>query len=161
MMSFTANQLAVVALALVLGWLLGLLSRSGGGKWRREAADERKRREAAEARSTAAASRIAELERETATRPIGTGTAAAIGAAAAGNHDDLALIHGVGRSGETRLNELGYHAYRDIADLSDTGAATLEGQLGAEHGIVAREQWREQAALLAGGKLAEHRQRWG
>ncbi len=160
MLHFTMNQLAVLGLTLVLGWLLGLLSRSGGARWRREAADERRRREAAEARIAASNARIAELERQTAAHPVGIGTAAAIGAAASGGRDDLALIRGVGRSGETRLNELGTHRYRDIANLSDTDAAALEGKLGAEPGAIAREEWREQAALLAQGKLDEHRTRW-
>jgi len=31
---FTGNGLAILGLTLVIGWLLGLLSRSGGGKWK-------------------------------------------------------------------------------------------------------------------------------
>ena len=34
-MTFTANTIALLVLVFVLGWLLGLASRSGGGKWRR------------------------------------------------------------------------------------------------------------------------------
>lgn len=41
MTPFTTNQWAVVVLVLVAGWLLGLMSRSGGGKWRRAYEDER------------------------------------------------------------------------------------------------------------------------
>ena len=48
MPEFTTNQLAVVFLALVLGWLLGLMSRSGGGKWRRQYEAERDARIAVE-----------------------------------------------------------------------------------------------------------------
>jgi hypothetical protein len=40
MPAFTTNQWAVVALVLVAGWLLGLMSRSGSGKWRRAYDDE-------------------------------------------------------------------------------------------------------------------------
>ncbi|CAN5394780.1 hypothetical protein BH09PSE3_BH09PSE3_20030 [soil metagenome] len=43
MPAFTTNQWAVVVLVLVAGWLLGLMSRSGGGKWRRAYEDERER----------------------------------------------------------------------------------------------------------------------
>ncbi len=40
-MDFTTNQWAIVALVLVAGWLLGLMSRSGGGRWRRDYEAER------------------------------------------------------------------------------------------------------------------------
>jgi len=33
-MEFTGNTWAVLGLTLVIGWLLGLLSRSGGRKWK-------------------------------------------------------------------------------------------------------------------------------
>ena len=42
-MIFTANQWAILALVLVLGWILGLLSRSGGGRGRRAYEEERDR----------------------------------------------------------------------------------------------------------------------
>lgn len=161
MMGFTTNQSAVIGLVLVLGWLLGLLSRSGGGKWRAEAIEERRRREAAEARIAGANARIAELERHTAGHAVVPGTAGSIGAAAAGARDDLSLIRGIGRSGETRLNELGYFRYRDIAELSDSEAAEIEGKLGADAGSVSRDEWREQAELLDSGKVADHTRRWG
>ena len=34
MESFTGNGWCILGLTLVVGWLLGLLSRSGGGKWK-------------------------------------------------------------------------------------------------------------------------------
>jgi predicted flap endonuclease-1-like 5' DNA nuclease len=160
MMGFTPNQWAVLGLVLLLGWLLGLLSRGGGSRWRAEAIEERRRREAAEARIAGANARIADLEREAGSHGIGAGTAASIGAAASGARDDLSLIRGVGRPGETRLNELGYFSYRDVAGLSDTEAAELEGRLGAEPGVIGREQWREQAALLAREGAEAHARRW-
>ena len=33
--------MAILALVLVAGWLLGLMSRSGGGRWKRAYEDER------------------------------------------------------------------------------------------------------------------------
>jgi hypothetical protein len=48
----------------VLGWLLGMMSRSGGARWRRVAAEERATREGLEARLEGANAKIAELERE-------------------------------------------------------------------------------------------------
>ena len=66
-MTVPINQLAIYALLIVLGWLLGLLSRSGGGVWRRKYEAERDARVALETahhdRDAAARTRIAELER--------------------------------------------------------------------------------------------------
>jgi hypothetical protein len=64
MVTFTANQWAILFLVLVLGWLVGMMSRSGGAKWRRAAADERAARERVETERDAARARVAELERE-------------------------------------------------------------------------------------------------
>lgn len=159
-MALTANQWAILALVLVLGWLLGLLSRSGGAKWRRAYEEEQAARRVAEHRLTASRERIAELEHQVAGHPIGAGTAASIGAAASGERDDLALIRGVGRSGETRLNEAGIYRYRQLADLTDTEAATLEARLGLPDGEIIRQQWREQAAMLREHRLEEHQARY-
>ena len=41
MPEFTTNQWAILFLVLVLGWLLGLISRSGGKKWKRAYEAER------------------------------------------------------------------------------------------------------------------------
>ena len=60
-MDFTADQWMILTLVLLLGWVLGALSMSGGGRrWRRTLDDERAAHEAA--RRTYEA-RIAELER--------------------------------------------------------------------------------------------------
>jgi len=40
-MSFTPEFWLILGLTLVLGWVLGLMSRSGGGRWKRELAAER------------------------------------------------------------------------------------------------------------------------
>lgn len=48
MLEFTTNQWAVLFLVLVLGWLLGLMSSSGGEHWRREYESEHDARLAAE-----------------------------------------------------------------------------------------------------------------
>ena len=67
MLGFTTNQLAILFLVLLLGWLLGLISRSGK-KWRvayeaeRDARIEEQRENAAQI--GAANARIAELERQ-------------------------------------------------------------------------------------------------
>jgi hypothetical protein len=48
MLEFTINEWAVLFLVLVLGWLLGLMSASGGERWRRQYESEREARLAAE-----------------------------------------------------------------------------------------------------------------
>jgi predicted flap endonuclease-1-like 5' DNA nuclease len=158
-MGFTPNQWAILALVLILGWLIGLLSRSGGAKWRRAYEEERNARQAAEAQTAAHRERIAELERQSG-HPVGAGTAGAIGAAAAGNRDDLALIRGIGRDREISLNDAGIYRYRQIEDLSASDAAGLETRLGLKEGTISYEEWREQAALLREKGVDAHRARW-
>jgi len=160
-MGFTPNQWAILALVLILGWLIGLLSRSGGAKWRRAYHDEAAVRKSAEAQLATAHERIAELEQQAAGRPIGPGTAGAIGAAAAGNRDDLALIRGIGRDREISLNDAGIYRYRQVEALSESDAAALESRLGLKPGAIAYEEWREQAVLLREKGVDEHRTRWG
>jgi hypothetical protein len=66
-MEFTAATWMILGLTLVLGWLLGIMSRSGGGRWKRELKTERERHalelKERDARLKAADARIAELER--------------------------------------------------------------------------------------------------
>jgi predicted flap endonuclease-1-like 5' DNA nuclease len=156
-MGFTSNQWAILALVLVLGWLLGLASRSGGAKWNRVYHAELAARQAAETRLATSEARVAELERG---RTILPGTAASVGVAAAGQRDDLALIRGIGRTRETTLNEAGLHRYADIEALSAADADALEARMGLTGGTIAREEWREQAALLRERRLDEHRARY-
>jgi len=158
---YSTNDWAILLLVLILGILLGLLARGGSGRYRREAEAERAARiesERAEAHVRAANERIAELERHA--PPIGTDTAAAVGAAARGERDDLSLIRGVDRGGETRLNDLHIYRYRDLTRLSAEDEAALEGRMGLEPGTIAREEWREQAALLERDERDQHRARY-
>lgn len=160
MPAFTTSQWAILFLVLLLGWLLGLLSRSGGAKWRRAYESERDARIAEqsehEAALTAANERVAALERA---RPVTSlpATASTLDL----THDDLARIRGIGASGERRLNAEGIHRYGDITGLSTAEEAALEERMGADPGYIEQEQWREQAALLADGQVDEHRRRFG
>jgi len=61
--SFTPEFWLILGLTLVLGWVLGLMSRSGGGRWRRELAAER---EAHAATRREYEARIAEADRRAA-----------------------------------------------------------------------------------------------
>ena len=60
MVSFTFTEWVILGLVLVLGWLLGLMSRSGGARYRRELEAERRAHEIYRRDSEA---RYAELER--------------------------------------------------------------------------------------------------
>ena len=66
-MEFTPAFWMILGLTLVLGWVLGLMSRSGGKKWKLELERERKEHQAAirnrDAQIDAVKARIAELER--------------------------------------------------------------------------------------------------
>jgi predicted flap endonuclease-1-like 5' DNA nuclease len=171
MPAFTTNQWVVLFLVLVLGWLLGLISRSGGAKWRRAYEAERdarveEQRENAAALETAHA-RIAELERLTPAAAVASAKAIDPTAASSTSatldltRDNLAHIRGIGPVGEADLNEQGIYRYADLAALTPEEEATLEDHLGADRGYIAQERWREQAALLAEGQLDEHRARFG
>ncbi|MBC7986445.1 MAG: hypothetical protein H7X93_07215 [Sphingomonadaceae bacterium] len=163
MADFTPETWIVLGLVLLAGVLLGGLMGSGG-KWKRRYREEHDRYVALEreretlergheARVQASNERIAELERNA--PAIGAGTGAAIAGGVRGS-DDLSVIHGIGRDGEVRLNELGFHRYKQVARMSEEDAARVEGQLGAEPGRIERERWREQAAMLASGHAEDH-----
>ncbi|SCW92071.1 Predicted 5' DNA nuclease, flap endonuclease-1-like, helix-3-turn-helix (H3TH) domain [Sphingobium faniae] len=155
-MAFTLNEIALLAIALIAGLILGLMI-SGRGKykrlWRDEQIGHRHSLQDRDQRLQAANERIAELERQSG--PIGPGTASAVAGAVHGR-DDLTMISGVTLQDEISLNEAGYHRYSQIAALSAEQQATLEGRLGRSPGTIHREEWPEQAQLLKDGKLDEH-----
>ncbi len=157
----TTDQWAILFLVLVLGWLLGLVSRTGGKKWKRAYEAERDARADEQAELAAARARIAELE---AAVPV---TAAASAPVAVTpdtldlTRDDLSRIRGIGAAGQRRLNEEGLYRYSDITALTPAEEAALEAKLGADEGYIEQERWREQAALLAEDKADEHRAAFG
>lgn len=169
MPAFTTNQWVVVFLVLVLGWLLGLVSRSGGAKWRRAYEAERDAR-VEEQRDHAAAleaanARVAELERAVPATAVVADRKPVVPATTPETldlrNDDLGLIRGIGPVGAADLNEQGIYRYSDLASMSAEDEAALEDHLGADRGYIAQERWREQAALLEQGKIDEHRAKFG
>lgn len=78
-----------------------------------------------------------------------------------GKRDDLARIRGVGDVMNTRLFGLGVTSYHDIVHLSAEDEMALEQRLGIPAGLIARDQWREQAALLNAGNETEFADRFG
>jgi predicted flap endonuclease-1-like 5' DNA nuclease len=66
-----------------------------------------------------------------------------------GQGDDIQRMAGVGAVTANRLNQLGIWTFRQIAAWSPENERWVDSYL-ASPGRVAREQWREQAATLAG-----------
>ena len=167
--NFGTNEWVILFLVLLLGWLLGLVSRSGGAKWRRAYEAERdarieEQREHAAALDAANA-RVAELE---AARPavvaapvVATPVRTPATETLDLRRDDLSVIRGIGKGGERRLNGAGIYRYADLVDLSPADERALEEKLGADPGYIEQERWREQAALLNDGRTDEHRATFG
>lgn len=65
-----------------------------------------------------------------------------------GQPDDLRKIKGIGPKTESALHTLGIYHYAQIAAWDESNIAWLEGRV-ALRGRIRREQWVEQAALLA------------
>ena len=164
MPEFTTNQWAILFGILVLGWLLGLLSRSGGKKWKRAYEAERDARIDEQSQLAAANARILELEasRPTVISAAPVATAPSVTATTLDlTRDDLSRIRGIGAAGQRRLNEEGIYRYADITAMTPAEEAALETKLGADDGYIEQERWREQAALLADGKIDEHSKTFG
>ncbi len=161
MPAFTTNQWAILFLVLVLGWILGLASRAGSGKWKRALAEERDARAESDRRQAeelaAARTRIAELERTVQRAPVAAPVATP---ARGGRDDDLGLIRGIGPVGAERLADQGVTRYRQIIALGATEKADLERRLGAPEGTIDSDDWQGQAALLDEGRIDEHRRRF-
>jgi predicted flap endonuclease-1-like 5' DNA nuclease len=71
--------------------------------------------------------------------------------AASTTGDDLARIKGVGPKLVTILGELGVTTFAQIAAWDDAAIARIDAQLGRFAGRITRDQWVEQARLLAAG----------
>ena len=166
----TATQFAALGLALFAGWLFGLASRSGRGKWRDRYQDEELRhrtfRTSAEATQGENLRRIRELEAEVAR--LRSRTVEGVGAHEPGwrgwfgwGRDNLARIRGIDTTREQLLNEGGIKTYRDVEKMSLEDEAVLEQRLGMGKGAIAAANWREQAALLRAGDEDEHARRFG
>lgn len=75
--------------------------------------------------------------------------------------DDLSRIKGLGPKLRARLAELGVTRFEQIAGWSEADLAVIDAQLGAFAGRPARDNWIEQARLLAAGDLAAYEDRFG
>lgn len=75
--------------------------------------------------------------------------------------DDLTRIKGLGPKISTALRALGVTRYAEIAAWTDEDVARIDAQLGAFAGRATRDNWIEQAKLLAGGDTAAYEARFG
>lgn len=82
-------------------------------------------------------------------------------ATAAGPADDLSRMKGVGPKVVATLAGLGVTRYDQIAAWNDEDIERIDPQLGAFKGRVRRDQWVEQARLLAGGDMAGYQEKFG
>ncbi len=79
----------------------------------------------------------------------------ALSAAREGGADDLKKIKGVGPKMEQTCNELGFYHFDQIAAWTDQEVAWVNANLKGFKGRVTRDNWVEQAKLLAAGGETE------
>lgn len=72
-----------------------------------------------------------------------------------GGADDLKLIKGVGPKLEALLHKLGFFHFDQIAKWTDEEIAWVDENLEGFKGRVSRDQWVDQARILAGGGATE------
>ena len=82
-------------------------------------------------------------------------------AANADQGDDLTRIKGLGPKISAALRALGITRYAEIAGWTDEDVARIDAQLGAFAGRATRDNWIEQAKLLAGGDTAAYEAKFG
>ena len=82
-------------------------------------------------------------------------------AAPLGAPDDLLKLKGVGPKLGGMLGEMGVFHYHQIASWSDGHVTIVDERLGSFKGRIHRDRWREQAQLLADGKLDEFEAKFG
>lgn len=75
--------------------------------------------------------------------------------------DNLSRIRGIDEVRERELNDRGIKTFKGIETMTAEDEQTLEVQLRLAPGTIAREGWREQAAMIREGRDDEHVRRWG
>ncbi len=87
--------------------------------------------------------------------------AADAAAAPAQSDDDLCRIKGVGPKLKTLLVSLGVTRFDQVAAWTDGDIDKIDAQLGRFEGRIRRDNWVEQARLLAAGDMAAYQDRFG
>jgi predicted flap endonuclease-1-like 5' DNA nuclease len=97
--------------------------------------------------------------------PVAVAVAAAMTAigipAAIGKADDLLQLKGVGPKLNTLLNSLGVSRFDQIAAWGAKEIGIVDGHLGSFKGRIGRDEWVEQAGLLATGAIAAFEAKFG
>ena len=75
--------------------------------------------------------------------------------------DDLTRIKGLGPKLEAQLRDLGVTSLAQIAAWDDADVERIDAQLGRFQGRIHRDNWREQAQLLAAGDRQAYEDRFG
>ncbi|MBB3911549.1 hypothetical protein [Sphingomonas desiccabilis] len=75
--------------------------------------------------------------------------------------DNLSRIRGIDEVRERELNDRGIKTFKAIEAMTAEDEQSLEVQLRLAPGTIAREGWREQAAMIREGRDDEHVRRWG
>jgi predicted flap endonuclease-1-like 5' DNA nuclease len=81
--------------------------------------------------------------------------------AAIGDPDNLMDVKGIGPALNTLLNSLGVTRFDQIAAWGADDIGKVDGHLGAFKGRIDRDNWVEQAKLLASGARDEFERRFG
>jgi predicted flap endonuclease-1-like 5' DNA nuclease len=150
-MTFTLNHIVLLGLMLLIGLFLGLMM-SGRGKYKRLWREERILHDQTRKDRDA---RIAEIETQRARTPIVPATPSHVADARRGD-DDLTAIRTISSQDAVALNEAGYHRYAQIAAMNAEQQAVIEARLGRMPGLIARDEWPQQARLLEAGERDEH-----
>ncbi len=85
----------------------------------------------------------------------GVRPAGVLSAPRGGNGDDLKLINGIGRAMEQKLNALGIWHFDQIAAMNEDELRYISHHIGFP-GRALRENWKEEAAILAAGGETEY-----
>lgn len=115
---------------------------------------------AANSDSLAAADATADAEAGAAVEPS-VAPASAPAPAAVGGTDDLTKIKGLGPKLATLLNQQGITSFAQIAAWTDADIERVDATLGRFTGRITRDNWVEQAKLLASGDESGFAEQFG
>lgn len=160
--------LLIVAAVLVVALLLWLLAASRRTQVQREAAaaEEPARRNQAliDAPPVAAApsgTPPAPVAVPVLADAVAPAVPAAVIAASDSDGDDLTRLKGVGPKLAEQLRALGVTRFAQIAAWDDREIDRIDAQLGRFQGRIRRDNWRDQARMLAAGDTAAYEARFG